>query len=161
MWILVHQPGTEPTSSALQGGFLTTGPPGKSPKYNNFTCIILFNLTHSSWDTHHLLCQWGNRQSEAKQLAQCQPRKVTVGTLSRLCCLWEGGTRDLRLSSRSPAWWPWASSLPPWGPHLHTCLNGIIITTLQHLFCWGCCRNQKETCEKVSKTMRRRLTIEY
>ena len=28
--ILVHQPGTEPASLALQGGFLTTGPPGKS-----------------------------------------------------------------------------------------------------------------------------------
>ena len=29
--ILVLQPGIEPTSSALQGRFLTTGPPGKSP----------------------------------------------------------------------------------------------------------------------------------
>ena len=28
--ILVPQPGTEPMSSALQGGFLTTGPPEKS-----------------------------------------------------------------------------------------------------------------------------------
>ena len=28
--ILVPQPGIEPASSALQGGFLTTGPPGKS-----------------------------------------------------------------------------------------------------------------------------------
>ena len=27
--ILVPQPGIEPTSPALQGGFLTTGPPGK------------------------------------------------------------------------------------------------------------------------------------
>ena len=29
--ILVPQPGIKPTSSALEGGFLTTGPPGKSP----------------------------------------------------------------------------------------------------------------------------------
>ena len=28
--ILVHQSGVEPASLALQGGFLTTGPPGKS-----------------------------------------------------------------------------------------------------------------------------------
>ena len=28
--ILVHQPGIEPMSPALEGGFLTTGPPGKS-----------------------------------------------------------------------------------------------------------------------------------
>ena len=28
--ILVHLPGIEPWSPALQGGFLTTGPPGKS-----------------------------------------------------------------------------------------------------------------------------------
>ena len=27
--ILVPQPGIEPTSPTLQGGFLTTGPPGK------------------------------------------------------------------------------------------------------------------------------------
>ena len=29
--ILVPRPGIEPTSPALEGGFLTTGPPGKSP----------------------------------------------------------------------------------------------------------------------------------
>ena len=27
------RPGIEPTSPALVGGFLTTGPPGKSPRY--------------------------------------------------------------------------------------------------------------------------------
>ena len=31
--ILVPWPGIEPTSLALQGGFLTTGPPGKSPLF--------------------------------------------------------------------------------------------------------------------------------
>ena len=31
--ILVPPLGTEPTSVALQGGFLTTGPPGKSRQY--------------------------------------------------------------------------------------------------------------------------------
>ena len=31
--ILVPRPGIEPLSPALQGGFLTTGPPGKSPKF--------------------------------------------------------------------------------------------------------------------------------
>ena len=30
MWDLVPQPGIKPTSLALEGGFLTTGPPGKS-----------------------------------------------------------------------------------------------------------------------------------
>ena len=29
--ILVPRPGIEPASPALEGGFLTTGPPGKSP----------------------------------------------------------------------------------------------------------------------------------
>ena len=29
--ILVPRPGIEPVSPALEGGFLTTGPPGKSP----------------------------------------------------------------------------------------------------------------------------------
>ena len=29
--ILVPQPGTEPERPALESGFLTTGPPGKSP----------------------------------------------------------------------------------------------------------------------------------
>ena len=31
MWILVPWPGIEPSSPALKGGFLSTGPPGKSP----------------------------------------------------------------------------------------------------------------------------------
>ena len=31
--ILVPQPGIEPVSSALEGGFFTTGPPGKSQKW--------------------------------------------------------------------------------------------------------------------------------
>ena len=35
--ILVPQPGTEPASLALQGGLLTTGPPGKS-------CMLTFEL---------------------------------------------------------------------------------------------------------------------
>ena len=30
--ILVLRPGVQPTSPALAGGFLTTGPPGKSPE---------------------------------------------------------------------------------------------------------------------------------
>ena len=30
--ILVSRPGIEPMSPALEGGFLTAGPPGKSPK---------------------------------------------------------------------------------------------------------------------------------
>ena len=31
--ILVPWPGTEPASPALQGGFLTTGPPGKPSQF--------------------------------------------------------------------------------------------------------------------------------
>ena len=31
--ILVPRPGIEPASPALEGGFLTTGPPGKSLNY--------------------------------------------------------------------------------------------------------------------------------
>ena len=40
---LVPQPGVEPTSPALEGGFLTPGPPGKSPK-----CLILRILLKGS-----------------------------------------------------------------------------------------------------------------
>ena len=32
--ILVSRPGIKPASPALKGGFLTTGPPGKSPQYD-------------------------------------------------------------------------------------------------------------------------------
>ena len=39
--ILVPQPGIEPTFPGLQGGFLTTGPPGKSPKH-----VILIHYWH-------------------------------------------------------------------------------------------------------------------
>ena len=38
--ILVPQPGIEPTSPALEGGFLTTGPPAKSPEY----CFLTFTF---------------------------------------------------------------------------------------------------------------------
>ena len=31
MWGISPHPGMEPSSPALEGGFLTTGPPGKSP----------------------------------------------------------------------------------------------------------------------------------
>ena len=34
--ILVPQPGIEPATPALEGGFLTIGPPGKSPILFNF-----------------------------------------------------------------------------------------------------------------------------
>ena len=34
--ILIPQPGTEPVSPALEGGFLTTGPPGKSLHSNSW-----------------------------------------------------------------------------------------------------------------------------
>ena len=33
--ILVPQPGIKPVSPALEGGFLTTGPPGKSPQFDS------------------------------------------------------------------------------------------------------------------------------
>ena len=36
--ILVPQPGLKPTCPALQGGFLTSGPPGKSPHYLHYSC---------------------------------------------------------------------------------------------------------------------------
>ena len=39
--ILVPQPGIEPVSPALQGGYLTTGPPGKSLKANFFNELLL------------------------------------------------------------------------------------------------------------------------
>ena len=32
--VLFPRPGTEPNSSALQGGLLTSGPPGKSPNHS-------------------------------------------------------------------------------------------------------------------------------
>ena len=40
--ILVLQPGIEPASPALEGGFLTTGPPGKSQLYFNLKKRIFF-----------------------------------------------------------------------------------------------------------------------
>ena len=43
--VLLLRPGIEPTSPALQGGFLTTGPPGKSPK-PRFVCVGSRNSLH-------------------------------------------------------------------------------------------------------------------
>ena len=44
--ILVPQPGTEPASFTLQGGFLTTGPPGKSCT-PTFELLKAFNVVFS------------------------------------------------------------------------------------------------------------------
>ena len=45
--MLVPQPGTEPESLALQGGFLTTAPPGKSCllTIDAATDVLLADLT--------------------------------------------------------------------------------------------------------------------
>ena len=44
--ILVPQPGTEPSSPALEGGFLTTGPPGKSPYLSYNWRFVSFDYLH-------------------------------------------------------------------------------------------------------------------
>ena len=46
MWDLVPQPGIEPLSPALAGGFLTTGPPGKSPHlhFENTALAIVWSV---------------------------------------------------------------------------------------------------------------------
>ena len=44
-YVLVHRPGIEPTCSALKGGFLTTGPPGKSLDTVFYEC----NSTLRGW----------------------------------------------------------------------------------------------------------------
>ena len=52
--ILVPQPGLEPMSPALQGGFLTTGPPGKSLRQtfisNTFTVEFLISFESSDYE---------------------------------------------------------------------------------------------------------------
>ena len=45
--ILVPRPGIEPGSSALEGGFLTTGPPGKVPS------DLCFELCFPSWNAFY------------------------------------------------------------------------------------------------------------
>ena len=69
MWDL-PRPGFEPMSPALAGGFLTTGPPGKSldpyifkvpllPSFNPLTGLVL-HLTHHNWKCPQtLFCRWG------------------------------------------------------------------------------------------------------
>ena len=41
--VLVPQPGIEPTSFALEGGFLSTGPQGKSPRVT-FEKVMMIEL---------------------------------------------------------------------------------------------------------------------
>ena len=53
--ILVPRPGTKPTSPLLEGGFLTTGPPGKSP-FNQFGwAFLLVLLVCLSWSFRNLI----------------------------------------------------------------------------------------------------------
>ena len=44
--ILVPQPGIEPSSPELEGGFLTTGPPGKSPYLSFNWRFVPFDYLH-------------------------------------------------------------------------------------------------------------------
>ena len=48
--ILIPQPGTEPVSPALEGGFLTTGPPGKSLHSNSWENLVEKNSGLASKD---------------------------------------------------------------------------------------------------------------
>ena len=55
--ILVPWPGMEPVSPALVGGFLTTGPPGKSCKISYQTGFLRWENFHSSsWSVGRKIC---------------------------------------------------------------------------------------------------------
>ena len=54
--ILVPWPGVKPAPPALEGGFLTAGPPGKSPVLLNLLKLVLWPLLvcDFSWRTFHV-----------------------------------------------------------------------------------------------------------
>ena len=63
MWDLSSRPGIEPASPALESGFFTTGPPGKSPtlsfiKFHDTTrsCFFFFFSFFFSWP-HRVACR--------------------------------------------------------------------------------------------------------
>ena len=60
-WVLVPPPGIKPLFPALPGGFLTTGPPGKSPKllieYIGFSISFCFFLCLSLPPPHLSVCR--------------------------------------------------------------------------------------------------------
>ena len=66
--VLVPRPGIEPTSPALQGGFLTTGPPGKSLKPGVLSPRIPFMVFSSS------TCLWTLGSSFSAHV--CPPQRV-------------------------------------------------------------------------------------
>ena len=59
--ILVPRPGTEPRSSALQDGFLTTGPPGKSLGWSLLRFLAIFLMGESLLFWH---LPWPPQKSE-------------------------------------------------------------------------------------------------
>jgi len=110
--ILVPWPGIEPVSLALEGRFLTTGPPGKSPSE--------FILMGSVWLRHWEQTEAGqSRGQQASQEAVQWPgwgRTVTLEwhtctipisllTEQRLPGVWEAGSY-----CKSP--WTWAVNYP-------------------------------------------------
>ena len=57
--ILVHWPGIKPTSPALQGEFLTTGPPGKSLKHNfKYHVDLQYCVSDKYMATHSSTLVW-------------------------------------------------------------------------------------------------------
>ena len=62
----VPQPGTEPMSPALQGGFLTTGPPGKSLAHFLIHLLNVFFEPPLKLDNALILPSWGLGETEDK-----------------------------------------------------------------------------------------------
>ena len=68
--VLVPRPGIEPTSPALQGGFLTTGPPGKSLKPG--LCVLAPRIPFMVFSSS--TCLWTLGSSFSAHV--CPPQRV-------------------------------------------------------------------------------------
>ena len=116
MWNL-PRPGIEPVSSALAGGFLATGPPGKYlPWYlENNTCLAIFIgwLTGLWWRQPHDCYQL--RQFRLKSILRWQITHIYASfkdhlnitkTLPRKCFMSSQSLREFRqFVQHQHSWW--------------------------------------------------------
>ena len=125
--VLLPGPGIKPTSSALEGGFLTTGPPGKSLSLHLLPLLFIPRPV-ASWLHNQILSERGTPESSLQAPRSPQPCRGpphprmtrTPALREHACQAWDVHT----LGSGSDPF-----SLPPAGSrlplHQHACFLGV------------------------------------
>ena len=128
--ILVHQPGIEPVSPALEGEFLTTGPPGKSLchflRYWNPSPSLKKKILHGTLinDKGGALCvKWGGCLS----LPQWLPRNLLTALGLHSVSVLVAQLCPTLCKPMDRSFCPWNSPVKNTGVGCHSLFQGIFL----------------------------------